>query len=141
MVERTDTPFVAGSWMYNDSLDSYFRQDAAKALALLDEDHLPVLGDVVLDGGHRAGVVDDHDGHAGQQQRLDEDAHALFGLRGDLVHIVHQGTSLMIWPSCQSALAMYLPSTSPTPEAIMGNGAVASTSRSQTMISGHTAGR
>ena len=38
MVERTDTPFVAGTWMYNDNLDSYFRQDAAKALALLDED-------------------------------------------------------------------------------------------------------
>lgn len=38
MVERTNTPFVAGSWMYNEHLDSYFRQDAAKAMALLDED-------------------------------------------------------------------------------------------------------
>ncbi len=52
-----------------------------------------------------------------------------------------QGSPLMICPSCQSALAMYLPSTSPTPLAIMGKGAVASTSRSQTMISGQTAGR
>ena len=38
MVERTDTPFVAGSWMYNDGLDAYFRQDAAKAIELLDAD-------------------------------------------------------------------------------------------------------
>lgn len=38
MVERTNTPFVAGSWMYNDNLGSYFKQDAAKAMALLDED-------------------------------------------------------------------------------------------------------
>ncbi len=38
MVERTDTPFVAGTWMYNDNLGAYFKQDAAKALALLDED-------------------------------------------------------------------------------------------------------
>ncbi len=38
MVERTNTPFVAGTWMYNDSIAGYFRQDAAKAMALLDED-------------------------------------------------------------------------------------------------------
>lgn len=38
MVERTNTPFVAGTWMYNDNLASYFKQDAAKAMALLDED-------------------------------------------------------------------------------------------------------
>lgn len=38
MVERTNTPFVAGSWMYNDNLGSYFKQDASKAMALLDED-------------------------------------------------------------------------------------------------------
>ncbi len=38
MVERTNTPFVAGTWMYNDNLASYFQQDAAKAMALLDED-------------------------------------------------------------------------------------------------------
>lgn len=38
MVERTNTPFIAGSWMYNDGLDAYFQQDPAKALALLDED-------------------------------------------------------------------------------------------------------
>ena len=38
MVERTNTPFVAGTWMYNDNIASYFKQDADKALALLDED-------------------------------------------------------------------------------------------------------
>lgn len=38
MVERTNTPFVAGSWMYNDNLGAYFKQDASKAMALLDED-------------------------------------------------------------------------------------------------------
>ncbi len=38
MVERTNTPFVAGTWMYNDNLANYFKQDAAKAMALLDED-------------------------------------------------------------------------------------------------------
>ncbi len=38
MVERTNTPFIAGSWMYNENLGAYFKQDAAKALALLDED-------------------------------------------------------------------------------------------------------
>ena len=38
MVERTNTPFIAGSWMYNDGIGSYFKQDAAKAKQLLDED-------------------------------------------------------------------------------------------------------
>ena len=38
MVERTNTPFVAGSWMYNDDLGAYFKQDAEKAKALLLED-------------------------------------------------------------------------------------------------------
>ena len=38
MVERTNTPFVAGTWMYNDNLGAYFKQDASKAIALLDED-------------------------------------------------------------------------------------------------------
>ena len=38
MVERTNTPFVAGSWMYNDNIGHYFKQDAAKAMSLLDED-------------------------------------------------------------------------------------------------------
>ena len=38
MVERTNTPFVAGTWMYNDGLSAYFKQDAEKAQALLDED-------------------------------------------------------------------------------------------------------
>ena len=37
MVERTNTPFVNGTWMYNDSVASYFRNDPAKALALLEE--------------------------------------------------------------------------------------------------------
>ena len=38
MVERTNTPFIAGTWMYNDGLGSYFKQDAEKAMTLLDED-------------------------------------------------------------------------------------------------------
>ena len=38
MVERTNTPFVAGTWMYNDNLDAYFKQDPAKAMELLDAD-------------------------------------------------------------------------------------------------------
>jgi len=38
MVERTNTPFIAGTWMYNDNIGSYFKQDAEKALALLDAD-------------------------------------------------------------------------------------------------------
>ena len=38
MVERTNTPFVAGTWMYNENLGSYFKQDASKAVALLDAD-------------------------------------------------------------------------------------------------------
>lgn len=37
MVERTNTPFINGTWMYNDGLSAYFRNDAAKALALLEE--------------------------------------------------------------------------------------------------------
>ncbi len=38
MVERTDTPFINGTWMYNGGLSSYFRVDPAKALELLDEE-------------------------------------------------------------------------------------------------------
>ncbi len=38
MVERTNTPFVAGTWMYNENLGNYFRIDPARAQALLDED-------------------------------------------------------------------------------------------------------
>ena len=38
MVERTDTPFVAGTWMYNEGISSYFKQDAEKAKALLEAD-------------------------------------------------------------------------------------------------------
>ncbi len=37
MVERTNTPFINGTWMYNDGLSSYFRTDAARAAALLEE--------------------------------------------------------------------------------------------------------
>jgi len=38
MVERTNTPFVAGTWMYNNDIGHYFKQDPQKAMALLDED-------------------------------------------------------------------------------------------------------
>ena len=38
MVERTDTPFIAGTWMYNDNLGSYFRTDPQRALTILEED-------------------------------------------------------------------------------------------------------
>ncbi len=38
MVERTNTPFIAGTWMYNEGLQAYFKQDVEKARALLDED-------------------------------------------------------------------------------------------------------
>lgn len=38
MVERTDTPFISGTWMYNDNLQNYFRTDPAKAVALLEQD-------------------------------------------------------------------------------------------------------
>lgn len=38
MVERTDTPFIAGSWMYNEGVSSYFRINPEKAMQLLDED-------------------------------------------------------------------------------------------------------
>lgn len=37
MVERTNTPFINGTWMYNEGLSSYFRTDTAKAAALLEE--------------------------------------------------------------------------------------------------------
>ena len=38
MVERTDTPFIAGTWMYNDNLDHYFRTDPQRAMQLLEAD-------------------------------------------------------------------------------------------------------
>lgn len=38
MVERTNTPFIAGTWMYNEGISSYFKQNAEKAKQLLDED-------------------------------------------------------------------------------------------------------
>ena len=38
MVERTDTPAIPGTWMYNDTLDAYFTTDLDAARALLAED-------------------------------------------------------------------------------------------------------
>ena len=38
MVERTDTPFISGTWMYNDNLDGYFRTDPQRAMELLEAD-------------------------------------------------------------------------------------------------------
>lgn len=38
MVDRTDTPMIAGTWMYNDTLSSYFVTDVEAAKALLDAD-------------------------------------------------------------------------------------------------------
>ena len=38
MVDRTDTPFIAGTWMYNSNLDHYFRTDPQRALQLLEAD-------------------------------------------------------------------------------------------------------
>ncbi len=38
MVHRTDTPFISGTWMYNSGLGSFFKQDAEKAMQLLDAD-------------------------------------------------------------------------------------------------------
>lgn len=38
MVERTDTPAIPGTWMYNDSLASYFVTDLDAARKLLEED-------------------------------------------------------------------------------------------------------
>lgn len=38
MVERTDTPMVAGTWMYNDTLGSHFKTNLEEARRLLEED-------------------------------------------------------------------------------------------------------
>ena len=38
MVLRTDTPMISGTWMYNDSLSSYFRTDMEEARRLLEEE-------------------------------------------------------------------------------------------------------
>ncbi len=38
MVDRTDTPFINGTWMYNDNLSGYFETNVSKAIALLEED-------------------------------------------------------------------------------------------------------
>ncbi len=38
MVERTDTPFISGTWMYNESLSNYFRTDPQRALSVLEAD-------------------------------------------------------------------------------------------------------
>ena len=36
MVERTDTPMIPGTWMYNDDLSEYFKTDVEAARALLE---------------------------------------------------------------------------------------------------------
>lgn len=38
MVDRTDTPFVQGTWMYNSNLTDYFQVDLNKARQLLEAD-------------------------------------------------------------------------------------------------------
>ena len=38
MVDRTDTPVIPGTWMYNDTLSSYFATDIEAAKKLLEED-------------------------------------------------------------------------------------------------------
>lgn len=38
MVERTDTPMIPGTWMYNENLSEYFVTDVDAARALLEED-------------------------------------------------------------------------------------------------------
>ena len=38
MVERTDTPFISGTWMYDDSLSNYFRTDPVRAMSILEAD-------------------------------------------------------------------------------------------------------
>lgn len=38
MVERTDTPMIPGTWMYNENLSQYFVTDVEAARALLEED-------------------------------------------------------------------------------------------------------
>ena len=38
MVLRTDTPMIAGTWMYNENLSSYFRTDLEEARRLLEEE-------------------------------------------------------------------------------------------------------
>lgn len=38
MVLRTDTPMISGTWMYNDTLSSYFRTDLEEARRLLEEE-------------------------------------------------------------------------------------------------------
>ncbi len=38
MVERTDTPMIPGTWMYNENLSQYFVTDVEAAKALLEED-------------------------------------------------------------------------------------------------------
>ena len=37
MVSRTDTPMIAGTWMYNDNIQDYFRTDVEAAKRLLEE--------------------------------------------------------------------------------------------------------
>ncbi len=50
MVHRTDTPFISGTWMYNDGLSDYFRVDVDRALQLLsDEGWSDTNDDKILD--------------------------------------------------------------------------------------------
>ena len=50
MVERTDTPMIPGTWMYNDTLSNYFTTDVEAARRLLEEDGWSVTDeDGVLD--------------------------------------------------------------------------------------------
>lgn len=50
MVERTNTPFISGTWMYNDSLSSYFLTDTQKAMQLLaNEGWIDVDEDGILE--------------------------------------------------------------------------------------------
>ena len=37
MVDRTNTPMIQGTWMYNSNLSSFFQVDLNKARQLLDE--------------------------------------------------------------------------------------------------------
>ncbi|MDO4484118.1 MAG: ABC transporter substrate-binding protein [Clostridia bacterium] len=50
MVQRTDTPMIPGTWLYNDNLTGYFKRDEAEARRLLEESGwTDTDGDGVLD--------------------------------------------------------------------------------------------